>query len=413
MVQTKSRSSNFQPLTIEQLVGYRTEHNVTCIQRIVVLDNFLLSPLSFEFLSSLLQDFVAADGAGFTMILRFHYNDNDNGDWPPDTRDADIDIAEGHLQQLAILLGDWQHVILTVEAGFVGTWGEWYYSENYNDPNNPSNPTAAHLDKRRRLVEALLTAFPSRQIVLRTPAYVKTYLGDTSPLTEAEAFGGSNKSRLGMHNDCFLAPYNDYGTFQSEADRAWLEKQSNFTFVGGETCANNTPRTDCPNAWDEIQRFHWTYLSESYNKEVLDPWKAQGCYDQIADHLGYRLVINHQQSQFPQFVSKNGNYVAKLSIENKGVGRIINNKTVKIVLNGGGVEHEFLINDPSADLRKAGAGETIEMRIEADLSNLDVGEYTLALIVEGEGSSVWRRIVMEPYEDNEDRMNILPGFILQ
>ena len=102
----------------------------------------------------------------------------------------------------------------------------------------------------------------------------------------------------------------------------------------------------------DIQRYHWTYLSESYNILVLDPWKAQGCYDQIADHLGYRLFINHERSVFPDIVAADGTYVARLSIENRGVGRLINNKTVKILMNGGGREHEILIEDPSADLRK-------------------------------------------------------------
>ena len=174
------------------------------------------------------------------MILRFHYNDG--GSWPPDTKDADIDTAEGHLQQLGNLLGDWQHVILTVEAGFIGAWGEWYYSENYNDPSNGYIPTEAQMAKRRRLVKAILAAFPSRHIVLRTPGYVQGVLNDSTALTEEEAFGGSDKSRMGMHNDCFLASDNDYGTFQNEADRVWLEKQSKFSFVGGETCALNSPR---------------------------------------------------------------------------------------------------------------------------------------------------------------------------
>ena len=55
------------------------------------------------------------------------------------------------------------------------------------------------------------------------------------------------------------------------------------------------------------------------------------------------------------------------------------------------------------------------MVIEADLTNLDTvpGEHTVALVVEGEGSSNWKRIVLEPYEENDDRLNILPAVVIQ
>ena len=86
--------------------------------------------------------------------------------------------------------------------------------------------------------------------------------------------------------------------------------------------------------------------------DVLDSWKAQGCYEKIAEHLGYRLVINHQLSEFPETVAGNGRYGAKLNIQNIGVGRIINTKSVKIILTANEVQTEFLINHPSADLRK-------------------------------------------------------------
>ena len=263
-VQTKSYASNYQPLTVQQLVDYRNGLNVTIVQRfvkvkllekeiiwknsrLVVLDTFLSSPLTQDFLSLLVKDFEAADAAGLTMILRFHYNDNVGGTCcpPPSIQDADIDIAELHLEQLGQALHVWQHVVLAVEAGFIGVWGEWYYSENYNDPSNNFIPTQQQQDKRRRLVEALLAAFPSKQILLRTPAYAHTFLGDNLPLSLAQAFDGSSRSRLGLHNDCFLASDTDFGTFSwgdPEGDRLWLEKQSNFTFVGGETCAVNPPR---------------------------------------------------------------------------------------------------------------------------------------------------------------------------
>jgi len=353
------------------------------------------------------------------MIIRFHYNDNWGGTCCPPTniQDADIDRAEQHLEQLGQALHAWQHVVLAVEAGFIGVWGEWYYSENYNDPSNNWIPTQQHREKRKRLVTALLDAFPSRQILIRYVSELKAVIGDTFPLTPGQAFDGSSKSRLGLHNDCFLASDKDFGTFSwddPESDRLWLEKQSNFTFVGGETCVVNPPRTDCPSALVDLSRYHWTYLSKSYNKLVLDPWKEEGCYDTIADYLGYRLVINYQVSVFPDTIARGDNrYLARIVINNIGMGRIINNKTIKIVFTKDELKNEFLITDPTADLRKIGAGETNEVLIDINVENLDAGEYTTALIVEGEGSSVWRRVVLEPYKENEERLNILPGFIIE
>ena len=52
------------------------------------------------------------------------------------------------------------------------------------------------------------------------------------------------------------------------------------------------------------------------------------------------------------------------------------------------------------------------MVIDGDLTGLAAGEYSVHLVVEGEGTSVWRGIVLEPYQESEERFNILPGFVL-
>ena len=43
--------------------------------------------------------------------------------------------------------------------------------------------------------------------------------------------------------------------------------------------------------------------------------------------------------------------MARLNIQNIGVGRVINQKTVKVIFTGNGVKTEVLITDPTADLR--------------------------------------------------------------
>ena len=55
--------------------------------------------------------------------------------------------------------------------GFVGTWGEWYYSKNYATLTNGDYvPTAAQQTDRNTIVAALLNAVPANRMVqLRTP----------------------------------------------------------------------------------------------------------------------------------------------------------------------------------------------------------------------------------------------------
>ncbi len=59
-------------------------------------------------------------------------------------------------------------VVVALQAGFIGTWGEWYYSKNYADGQN--KPTAAQQTNRMKIIEALLDALPAnRMLQLRYP----------------------------------------------------------------------------------------------------------------------------------------------------------------------------------------------------------------------------------------------------
>lgn len=50
-------------------------------------------------------------------------------------------------------------------------------------------------------------------------------------------------------------------------------------------------RHECPTATKELAMFHWTYLNQDYNEDVLNVWKNQGCYEDVHWRLGYRLTI--------------------------------------------------------------------------------------------------------------------------
>ena len=39
--------------------------------------------------------------------------------------------------------------------------------------------------------------------------------------------------------------------------------------------------------------YHWTYLNLDYHTDVLDGWKSGGCFNDIFNKLGYRLVLDN------------------------------------------------------------------------------------------------------------------------
>jgi len=38
--------------------------------------------------------------------------------------------------------------------------------------------------------------------------------------------------------------------------------------------------------------FHWKYLNIGYNELVINTWKSEGCFSDITQRLGYRLLLS-------------------------------------------------------------------------------------------------------------------------
>ena len=63
---------------------------------------------------------------------------------------------------------------MALQAGFIGTWGEWYFSKNYAtlQSDGSYSPTAAQQTNRMKIIAALLDALPAnRMLQLRTPNF--------------------------------------------------------------------------------------------------------------------------------------------------------------------------------------------------------------------------------------------------
>lgn len=251
------------------------------------LTDFMDGDISEAFLQTIQSSMDALREGGAKCVLRFAYKPYHNDS---ELMDPEVETVLRHVAQLKPLFQKNEDVIFVLQAGFVGSWGEWYYTSHFGF--NPR--TDEDYASRRQLTDALLDALPeSRQIQLRTPQFKMRMFGwsikDT--ITLATSHDGSPRSRLGGHNDCFGASENDYGTFDNETkDRAYWKAETRYTIMGGETCGVSEYCT-CAATEKDMKDYHWTYLNRDYHSDVLNGWRASGCYGSLIARLGYRLVM--------------------------------------------------------------------------------------------------------------------------
>lgn len=309
-------------LTRESLVSLRENNGITLILMMNYLKKFIDAPLSDELLANVEANFNVMREAGVKCVLRFAYKSSENDrPWDPT-----VEMTQTHINQLAPILYRNSDVIAVMQAGFVGVWGEWYYTTNFGFP-------AADFEKRNIVVDGLLNALPERRMIqLRTPKLKFGICGITSgdALTENEAFTGSKVARIGHHNDCFLASSSDYGTYGNLAvEKAYLEQDTRYLPMGGETC-NPSEYSGCFNALAELERFHWSYLNRGYHRTVLNAWDAIGCMDVVKKKLGYRFVL--ETGTFTGSARPGGCFSATISLINQGWAAPYNMRDVELIL---------------------------------------------------------------------------------
>lgn len=306
------------------------------------LTDFMEGTISQAFLDTFQASMDALREGGAKCVLRFAYKDHHSDG---EVMDPEVDIVLGHVAQLKPLLQRNEDVIFVLQAGFVGAWGEWYYTSHFGF--NPRSD--ADYQPRKMLTEALLDALPaSRQIQLRTPQFkMRMYgLSVKDTITAATAHDGSAKSRLAGHNDCFGASENDYGTFDNESrDRDFWKTDSRYTIMGGETCGLSEYCT-CSATQKDLKDYHWTYLNKDYNNDVMDRWKSSGCYKDIVARLGYRLVM--QDLYYPEDFAAGKTCAVTLRFYNTGYAAPMNPREAILVWETpAGVRSEYpLGSDP-------------------------------------------------------------------
>jgi hypothetical protein len=320
------------------------------------------------------------------MIVRFSYSESER----VRQRDASKLMMLRHIQQLKPLLQANSDVIAVLQTGFIGTWGEWYYTSQadfggwgFNDkPMNPSQ-----MANRKEIVTALLDALPANRMLQLRNIDSKQNFFSTEPLQYSKAHNQSAVARVGFHNDCFLANSTDTGTFTNPVEqRKYLAEESKFVPIGGETCALNAPRTDCSSAMLEMKEFHWSYLNLDYYPEVINGFRANDCLSEIEQKLGYRISL--QSALLPKSIGLMDYLPVSITLKNTGFAAPFNPRKVYIVLRNSSDGNEIIL-PLKTDIRYWFGSSTFTLNENIKLpENTPTGEYSMYLYFPDEAPSL-------------------------
>jgi hypothetical protein len=378
---------------------------ISLVLRYFYLDNFVKSPISSNYLNSMQADFDSIRAQGDKAIVRFAYNKNRTRPFNEPTKAQIL----AHIAQLKPLLEKNSDVIAVLQEGFIAAWGENYFTDVFYANGKA---TKQNWIDRADVLNALLAALPpERMIQVRTPQMKQKFVHgpaaptSSAPISSTEAFSGSNASRIGFHNDCYLASSTDYGTFSdydigSETTpqdttnlRNYLAQETRYAPMGGETCAVNPPTDDCAcaggNADTDMAVSHYSFLNEGYNHKVDDLWAEHGCLENIKRQLGYRLElisgVFRTEAQPGQAIP------LTLNFQNVGFAAPFNPRGIELVLRNAATGKKFFAElSRDTDARRWLPGTNYVLKTQLSLpANMPMGNYEMLLNLPDPASSLY------------------------
>ena len=327
-----------------------------------------------EVLAGFDEDMQVLRTSGVKCVLRFAYTESES-----DKVDATPAWVKRHLEQLKPHLAANADVIYVLEAGFVGVWGEWYYTSNYGNESQHMNA------KRRQVIQYLFENAPTNRFILfRYPMLKTEYFGHTTPLPADSAFTGSMRARWGCHNDAFLNNWGNDGTYASDdkdddpAVRQYIADETLYVPNGGETNveSNTLAQKVYTKAPEEMSTYHWSFCGKSYATQVTSKWKSSGIFDTLNIHMGYRYQLI--QADLPDAASVEGRERFRIKLRNVGYAPLYNERHAYIVLKGQHSEYRIqLATDPRRWLPNG--AETLIDEVLTIPADVQAGTYQLYL----------------------------------
>lgn len=383
--------SESSPYAVKNRENYLTAHanndKGSLILVLYYLDNYKsTATIPSKVLNAFDEDMAVLRNKGMKAIVRFAYtNSTYENNGTESAADASLAVVQSHINQYKTHWAANADVIFVFQAGIVGAWGEWYYSDNFGNQTSHMNSS------RKALVDTLLKAVPQdRCIQLRTPLFKTEYIGSTSPLTASEAYKGTAKARLGHHNDAFLYGASNMGTYSDTSkQKPYLAQETLYVPIGGESDITDEEQAKTDASHDrtiaEMSRLHWTFIQSGYSETVTNMWRENGTFDELNIKLGYRFQL--VSANLPNEAAPGGKASVTLKIKNMGFAPLYNERPAYIVLKNSSKSYRLkLAADPRTWLPN-GVVSTVSEQLTLP-SDIATGNYQLYLYLPDKYESI-------------------------
>lgn len=358
-----SKAHAFQPAAypgIATFLDHETlkyaSDSISLVQTYFYLTGFTGKDISAEGFADMQIFFDRLRALGKKAVLRFAYEKAFLG---RATDGPTIEDIQRHANQLKPFLEKNKDVIMVVQAGMIGAWGEWHSSFHHLENSE---------ETKRQILEIICGMVPSdRQIQVRVPAY-KNLLNKDS----------SNYNRISFHDDFIVIQPHEWDGNMHEGTSFFnqIVKESPYLLVDGElpwgSWSVNKDKDNPGSSWliDGVQTArrlflqHYTSLSAIHNYKEnkgedtfsMVYWKEtpisekfltengmpfspdyfmnskgqkteRNVFDYIRDHLGYRIEL-----QSLKYTKGKQSTEIDISFINRGFSTIINKRPVYLVL---------------------------------------------------------------------------------
>jgi hypothetical protein len=357
---------------LEQEAQKYASDSITLVQTYFYLTGIADQPIEQKHFDAMQVFFDKLRDLGMKAVLRFAYENDFMGRITSGPTEAAIRM---HTQQLKPFLEANKDMILVVQAGFIGAWGEWH-SSVHGLENSEST--------KRNILQWICDMTPQeRMIQIRVPEYKNLLQDDV------------NYRRLSFHDDFIVIKPHVWDGNMSEGKPYYeqIVKESPYLIIDGELpwgfwSVNQDP-DDKHGGWliDGAQTARrlflqqFTSLSATHNYKERDAsekfsmryWKEKPVneaflienkmpfsdtyfmkkdgakverneFEYIRDHLGYRIELQELKIN-PEWKKGETNYV-EISLVNRGFSTLYNEHPVFFVLidEAGNICHSTLTN---------------------------------------------------------------------